>query len=140
MKIKTSDLIGKPLNWGVGKAGAEDVVMYDGEPGLYDYEGVFIVYEPSINWAQGGPIIDQEEIATRKHSNGKWFAMKSKDLGDSECAQWNKTKPGERYGPMSYEVTRVQCRFEGPTALIAAMRCFVASRLGDEVDIPEELS
>lgn len=28
---------------------------------------------------------------------------------------------------------------EGPTPLIAAMRCFVASRLGDEVNIPEEL-
>jgi len=27
----------------------------------------------------------------------------------------------------------------GPTPLIAAMRCFVASKLGDEVDVPEEL-
>ena len=27
----------------------------------------------------------------------------------------------------------------GPTPLIAAMRCFVASKLGDEVDIPKEL-
>ncbi|VTU32108.1 hypothetical protein H4CHR_02944 [Variovorax sp. PBS-H4] len=27
----------------------------------------------------------------------------------------------------------------GPTAAIAAMRCFVASRLGEEVDIPDEL-
>ncbi len=27
----------------------------------------------------------------------------------------------------------------GPTPLIAAMRCYVASKLGDEVDIPEEL-
>ena len=28
---------------------------------------------------------------------------------------------------------------EGPTPLIAAMRCYVASKLGDDVDIPEEL-
>jgi hypothetical protein len=27
----------------------------------------------------------------------------------------------------------------GPTPLIAAMRCFVSSRLGDEVEIPKEL-
>ena len=27
----------------------------------------------------------------------------------------------------------------GPTLLIAAMRCYVASKLGDEVDVPEEL-
>jgi len=27
----------------------------------------------------------------------------------------------------------------GPTPLIAAMRCYIASKLGDEVEIPEEL-
>lgn len=26
---------------------------------------------------------------------------------------------------------------EGPTPLIAAMRCYVASKLGDEIDVPE---
>lgn len=29
--------------------------------------------------------------------------------------------------------------FIGPTPLIAAMRCYVASKLGDEVKIPEEV-
>jgi hypothetical protein len=29
---------------------------------------------------------------------------------------------------------------EGPTPLIAAMRCYVASKLGDYIDIPEELT
>lgn len=28
---------------------------------------------------------------------------------------------------------------QGPTPLIAAMRCYVASRLGDEVDVPDDL-
>jgi len=28
----------------------------------------------------------------------------------------------------------------GPTPLIAAMRCFVASKLGEEVDVPQELT
>jgi len=28
----------------------------------------------------------------------------------------------------------------GPTPLIAAMRCYVASRLGDTVEIPEEIA
>ena len=27
----------------------------------------------------------------------------------------------------------------GPTPLIAAMRCYVASKLGDEVEVPVEL-
>jgi hypothetical protein len=30
--------------------------------------------------------------------------------------------------------------YEGPTPLIAAMRCYVASKLGDEVEIPKELT
>lgn len=29
--------------------------------------------------------------------------------------------------------------WQGPTTLIAAMRCYVASKLGDEVEVPEEL-
>lgn len=28
----------------------------------------------------------------------------------------------------------------GPTPLVAAMRCYVASQLGDEVDVPSELT
>ncbi|MNW06473.1 hypothetical protein D3C71_2028910 [compost metagenome] len=32
-----------------------------------------------------------------------------------------------------------RCGGDGPTPLIAAMRCYVASRVGDEVDLPEEL-
>lgn len=28
----------------------------------------------------------------------------------------------------------------GPAPLIAAMRCYVASKLGEEVEIPEELT
>ena len=35
------------------------------------------------------------------------------------------------------DTSRVPSR---PTPLIAAMRCYVASKLGDEVDVPEELA
>ena len=28
---------------------------------------------------------------------------------------------------------------DGPTPLIAAMRCYVASKLGDEIDVPKEI-
>jgi len=66
----------------------------------------------STNWAQGGPIIEREGISIGCHLEGaEWFAQN----------YW-----GE------YESS-------GPTALIAAMRCFVASRLGDEIDIPKDL-
>jgi hypothetical protein len=66
------------------------------------------------NWAQGGPIIEREiDSVFRVRSPGEvvWEATAQ---GDSECSG------------------------VGPTLLIAAMRCFVASKLGDEVDVPEE--
>lgn len=63
------------------------------------------------SWAQGGPIIERECIDIRFGGEDLWeAAMDAQTL----------TAPG-------------------PTPLIAAMRCFVASRLGDEVEVPEEL-
>jgi hypothetical protein len=37
-----------------------------------------------------------------------------------------------------WKATLGEGTYEGPTPLIAAMRCYVASKLGDEVDIPKE--
>ena len=67
------------------------------------------VFLPSTNWAQGGPIIEREKI-TISDALDEWVA-------------------GSK-GRLTYF---------GPTPLSAAMRCYVASKLGDEVDIPAEL-
>lgn len=104
-------------------------VYLDGEP-----------YRPTTNPDQGHPILERAGIAVRKHSSGIWYAMLSTDLGNSEAARWNKDKRGERYGTHSYQIHRVQCRFEGSTMLIAGLRCFIASELGVEVDVPAELA
>jgi len=71
-------------------------------------------YSPSTNWVQGGPIIEREKITPQYMDRGYWRA-------------W--TEVGEKAHKVAY----------GPTPLIAAMRCYVASRLGDEVELPEEL-
>jgi hypothetical protein len=60
----------------------------------------------STDWAQGGPIIEREKITI----------------------EWT----GEDW--MGY--IRHDEEFFGPTPLIAAMRCYVASVLGNEVEIP----
>lgn len=70
----------------------------------------------STDWAQGGPIIEREGIRLDFHGD-HWDAMM---WWDDENVRG--------------EIVRL-----GPTPLIAAMRCFIASRLGDEVDIPNEL-
>ena len=71
----------------------------------------------STNWAQGGPIIEREHICTTVEHSGVWIAY----------SMWNYA-----------DEKRFMC--SGPTPLIAAMRCYVASRMGDLVEIPEELT
>ena len=74
-------------------------------------------YPFSTDWAQGGPIIEREGIYLARSTltdDYKWGA--------------NIYTEFRQYGEY------------GPTPLIAAMRCYVASKLGDEVEIPEELS
>ena len=79
-------------------------------------------YEPATDWAQGGPIIEREGISLTSYlaeEDPYW-------IGSVECQykNFNATAYYEEYGP---------------TPLIAAMRCYVASKLGDTIDIPDEL-
>ena len=73
----------------------------------------------STNWSWGGPIIERETCIAMlgRLNSGIWQVQALYDIGQD--------KPGDYY--------------YGPTPLIAAMRCFVSSKLGDEVEIPEEL-
>lgn len=67
-------------------------------------------------WEHGGPIIERERIHIRPNqSDGNFKAF------------------------VIIRPTGLAHRHDGTTPLIAAMRCYVASKLGDTVDIPEEL-
>ena len=73
---------------------------------------------PSTDWSQGGPIIEREKIAT---------AYEPSMIYDDSC-RWKALHPmSDNY------------HYYGPTPLIAAMRCYCAIKLGDKVEIPEEL-
>ena len=65
----------------------------------------------STDWSQGGPIIEREKIGV--WWDGVWHAK--------------------------YDGCRPDQVQDAYTPLIAAMRCYVASKLGDEVEIPNEL-
>ena len=109
MKIKTSELTGAALDWAVAKCEGHT----DGKDfaWYYDRRNTFNF---STVWAQGGPIIEREAIQiTPDEYKGTWTAYM--------------TNGGEPY----------ECT--GQTPLEAAMRCYVASKLGDEVEIPEDL-
>ena len=110
--MKTSELQGKALDWAVAKC---EFPEPDYEPQdwlVYITEDCMDdgwVFKPSTDWAQGGPIIERERICLIDQGGDYWQAL----WGWKEAF--------------------------GPTPLIAAMRCYVASKLGDEVEIPEEL-
>jgi hypothetical protein len=116
MKIKTATLIGPQLDWAVAKWEGKNGILHD--DGITRCiviaapSGVYKgTWKPTANWSQGGPIIEREGISVIFHDNGAWTASNS---NGKVCE-------------------------EGVTSSIAAMRCFVASKLGDEVDVPEDL-
>lgn len=125
--------IGRPTNW-KGVEAEPDAWEPRAEVPNVGWFADF-TYNPSVNWAQGGPIKEREGIATRR-SKGKWYAMLSDDLGDGERAQW--CLYTFRGVPKGASTSR-RCRFDGDTELQAAMRCYVASKLGDEAEVPDEL-
>jgi len=112
MKIKTSELTGAALDWAVAKCEGNP----NGWCGMVINRPMSYVFRPSTDWAQGGPIIEREEMI-------------------SSCF----AKQGETTKSWFYWTDRTPM-ISGPTPLIAAMRCYVTSKLGDEVEIPEELT
>jgi hypothetical protein len=81
-------------------------------------------FAPSTDWAVGGPIIDREGLGFVElpHGSRQWIAG------------YRIETVRERW---SEDFTiRFDHEQAGPTPLIAAMRAFVASKFGDEVELP----
>ena len=124
MKIKTSELKDKALHYVVAKIESGIEPEYFNGSIWITTGGFFArvrrnVFEPSTKWSQGGPIIEREGINTLVHVTV-----------NGVITEW---KAGKDW-PMSHFPY-----YPGPTPLIAAMRVYVALKLGDEVEIPEEL-
>ena len=122
--IKTAELQGAALDWAVAKC--ESVEVSGDKHGLM-FNALLTLghismgqsshraYKPSTDWAVGGPIIEREIAKIERFSDALWeataFTNNAQDFVQT-----------------------------GPTPLIAAMRCFVFSKLGNEVEIPEGLA
>jgi hypothetical protein len=128
--MKVSELQGAALDWAVAKCeGYFDIHMASVDE--YGVVNVFYfpTWQPSTDWTQGGPIIEREKI-------GVWWATHYVDDDGVEYGNhW--------YAEMGCTDENVDSRYcgvaDGPTPLITAMRCYVASKLGDEIELPEEL-
>ena len=133
MKIKTADLIGPALDWAVAKCEGKNGVLHDDGITrcivIASASGVYKgTYQPSINWSQGGALVEREGINLFKHNK----------LNESRPDVWCAHKVVPRPN-MEGSFNSCALALDGPTPLIAAMRCVAAANLGDEVDVPDEL-
>ena len=124
--MKTSELTGAALDWAVAKCESGYNFDATGLPWDVDTsnpdddENGAKWFTPSTDWAQGGPIIEREGLNIYfDEEKSKWAAAIWKNI----------TGGGE------IQAKAKEC----PTPLIAAMRCYVASKLGDTIEIPEGL-
>lgn len=141
--MKTEELTGETLNFAVAMAvGLNPIMSHDyyhqavEEYGSNHWFAQYLETEPNIpvvvnvldelrhvpgfsdDWAIGGPIIEKEKISfVEVSSRNEWVAS----VPQPNMIGWR---------ILGY----------GPTQLIAAMRCFVKLKLGDEVDLPVELT
>jgi hypothetical protein len=117
MKVKTSELQGAALDWAAAKCeGLGDFWLQVDEFSPQRESGE---YHFSTDWSQAGPIIEREGVCmvfSPKDARGAWYAVMGKN----------------RFLSPDFEGS-------GPKPLVAAMRCYVASKLGDEVEVPDEI-
>lgn len=115
--MKVAQLTGAKLDYWVCKAEGLDVIVAmrencgDTEPSCLEVSGrgvPILRHSPSTSWSEGGPIIDRERISIKQDEGGGCYAY---------FDHLNPTASGQ-------------------TALIAAMRAYVASKFGEEV--PDE--
>lgn len=122
MKIKVSEATLNQLDWLVAKceSSCKDVSNSD----VIYWETVFVLWEEyhdvmgyTTDWSLCGPIIDREGLELSVHiiHNGVIVSWAS----EKDC-------PGD-----------TAKNAVGKTPLIAAMRCYIVSELGDEVEIPD---
>lgn len=116
MKIKTSELSGKALDWAVETL--EIQRMRDEGEHVKEWWVEQKQSDPSPyseDWLLAGPIIERERIDV---------------ISDAPAtAEWTAKMHDDDFEVVSHE--------DGFTPLIAATRAYVASKMGDEVDVPD---
>ncbi len=117
--IKVSDLANDQLDWAVGIAlGYEMRVNYNAPQRLYPAEkhrkAMWASFMPTCEANVANPIIEKHQIAVwpDQDNPGMWFASTNEGAGTD---------------------------YSGNTLLVAAMRCFVAAKLGEEIAVPADL-
>lgn len=110
MIIDVQLLEGAALDWSVSKAIGHECIVTKAGS-IRSASNTLEVYSPHLNWNQGGHIIELMESVVQ--ISGNWYAV-----------------------PVFDDVIELM----GETPLIAICRAIVAAKLGELVDVPQELS
>lgn len=136
MKVRTQELIGPALDWAVDQSEGKLITLFcgvmvrNGPTMSPTHNDPLVKWNPSTNPAQSWPIIERERLSCHP------VYISGTSESGAEVAVPN--------GWVCFYTPRlfwqsVRFRQAGPTLLIAAMRCLVTSKLGDEVEVPDEL-
>lgn len=124
MRVDIDTLSGVALDWVVAKCTGVSVTIkhwtWTSSEKFLAYVipdiGYEDVYTPSTDWHQGGELLESNKVCVDTGHSGVWLACIKQNYDD---------------GP--------EYMAAGLTPLIAAMRCYVKSKLGDTVEVPDEL-
>lgn len=121
-KIRVSRATPLQLDWLVAKCKGIAVEVDEGVVYLVDRprDSLYANYNPSSNWRWGGPILSKARISRTIDHSGLWIAYWTDGYTDGD--------EGKKW---------MQCH---RSELVAGLRCLVASRLGEIVEVPEELT
>lgn len=122
--IKVAEATNTQLDWLVARCEGAESIAFNGEYWIvtdvingWEYLGnLNYTTSPDLMW----PIIEREEIGTRRNvpcSKGREWEASPSPTAKGAGGAWG----------------------YGSTSLVAAARCYVASKLGETVEVPEEL-
>lgn len=125
VEVKTADLLGPALDWATAKASETKIDDSRGKELRIDISpGFQSPWMPSVNWHQGGPLIDLHK---------PWL---SPPVGTDECDEPYGWDAEIQSDDGSSWISHI---IGAPTALVAACRAIVVAKLGDTVSVPKEL-
>lgn len=127
MKHKVSELTGGLLDAAVAMAEGHKVCQLNGV-WCSDLYGQWTRVRNMREWRYVGPIIEREGIAIAPYEHG---------IGEpSMWVAWVEERQHQATFDSYFERGIFDDNSRGHTPLIAAMRAFVASKLGEEVELP----
>ena len=137
-RIKVSEATEIQLDWLVAKCEKRDAspMRIGGPVHLFRTVGYDpSPYQPTSDWSIGGPIIEKKKIDLEFMDNFEaWCGSIVREYGqDRESYSDDQDRE-------SYTAEQESFVGYGPTPLIAVCRCYIASKMGDVVEVPEELT